>query len=60
MKHLERATEQIVIWEQAMESEQPSFNCDKESVEREMEKQLKKVKTLNVITALSHGLPSGD
>jgi hypothetical protein len=60
MKHLERATEQLVMWELAMESEQPPFNGDKENVKQEMEKRLKKVKTMNTIIALSHGLPNGD
>lgn len=60
MKHLERTTEQLVMWELAMESEQPPFNGDQEKVRQEVEKRLKKVNTMNAIIALSHGLPNGD
>lgn len=60
MKHLERATEQLVMWELAMESEQPPFNGDKENVKQEIEKRLKKVMAMNTIVALSHGLLNGD
>ncbi|QJI30357.1 hypothetical protein HKK55_17155 [Pseudomonas sp. ADAK18] len=58
MKHLERSTERLVMWEQAMESEQPPFEGDKENVKREVEKRLKKVKTVNAIIALSYDVPS--
>ncbi|AZE62730.1 MULTISPECIES: hypothetical protein [Pseudomonas fluorescens group] len=58
LKHLERATEQLVMWELAMESEQPPFNGDQEKVRLEVEKRLRKVKKMNAIIALSHGLPN--
>lgn len=60
MKHLERSTELVVMWEQAMDSEQPPFNGDRVNVKREMEKRLKKVKAVNAIIALNHDLPSRD
>ncbi|SDV01009.1 hypothetical protein [Pseudomonas mucidolens] len=58
MKHLERATEQLVMWELAMESEHPPFNGDQEKIRQEVEKRLKKVKTMNAIIALSYALPN--
>ncbi|MBV7515872.1 hypothetical protein [Pseudomonas sp. PDM25] len=60
LKHLERTTERLVMWELAMESEQPPFNGEQEQVRQEVEKRLKKVKTMNAIIALSHNLPNGD
>ena len=60
IKHLERTTERLVMWELAMESEQPPFNGDQEKVRLEVEKRLKKVKTMNAIIALSHSQPEED
>ena len=60
IKHLERTTERLVMWELAMESEQPPFNGDQEKVRLEVEKRLKKVKTMNAIIALSHSQPNED
>lgn len=56
MKHLERATERLVMWEQAMETEEPPLNGDLEKVRLEVGKRLKKVKAMNAITALSYAL----
>jgi GTPase involved in cell partitioning and DNA repair len=60
MKHLERTTEQLVMSELAMDSEQPPFNSDQEKVRQELEKRLKKVKAMNTIVALSHSPPNED
>lgn len=60
MKYLERTTEQLFMWELAMGSEQPPFNGDPEKVRQELEKRLKKVKTMNTIVALSHSQPNED
>ncbi|MEO8488610.1 hypothetical protein [Pseudomonas sp.] len=58
LKHLELATNQLVMWELAMESEHPPFDGDQEKVSQEVEKRLKKVKTMNTIISLSHSLPN--
>ena len=56
MKHLERATERLVMWEQAMQTEEPPLNGDLEKVRLEVEKRLKKVKAMNAVTAPSYAL----
>ncbi|MCO7036125.1 hypothetical protein NAG83_06375 [Pseudomonas carnis] len=59
MKHLEHSTELLVMWEQSMESEQPPFNGDKETLKCEVEKRMKNVKTINTIVAARYSILSG-
>lgn len=56
MKHLERATELLVSWELAMQTQQPPFEGEQETIRKETEQRLWKVKTLNSMIALSHGI----
>jgi hypothetical protein len=57
MKHLERTTELVVMWQQSTRTEQPPASGNSGSVKQEVEKQMKLVKERNALIGSSHGVP---